>query len=804
MDVIFKLKKNLRKLYASYDRGNLSVRYIVALSLIAVLSIVLQIIVQYNLSHQRKAFETIQIARTNIDKIAPLKKNLFTLQSQTRKKQIKAEFDLLEQSFSSFAQEADSLWVDPIGQKETILLKNISPKEVKNISETFYLLNHKLEEIKAMGEGYNRTRSKIIFEMTDLLDQYQAFSKIELDRYEREQDRRMKKFTSFEYIILSLTLLTLLFEAIFIFKPALKKLEIALHARSDFFSRIGHEIRNPMNSILGMATLLEEHQLTRAQSIYLSRLKKSAQGLLHFLNNVIEYSGIEKNKSEINLDAVNIEDLLDQISSLFYFDASIKNLEFYFYVHQNVPRLIKTDHIKLRHIVFNLLGNAIKFTEVGSVTIGLEFNQQSQELILSVKDTGIGIDKDHQSHIFESFVQADSSVKRKYGGTGLGLSIVREYLDLLDGRIELDSRENAGSTFTIYLPIPHHSEILDNCLPNFKEIYVLGNQSLFDWVNYHKDAESKVIHVQTMPDLRNHQNCALFLEDSKLLKEASVSEHLRIYISKIKPDQNHEQIFNAQFIYPLISWHISKDIIELENSQENILKKKSNANVMVVDDSIDNCFILKSYLEKYFNNIDEVTSGMQCLDLAQKKSYDVIFLDIQMPEMDGHSVIKTMKQDKLYNNVVFVAFTAHNSSIEREKIDAAGFSYFLEKPLTMDKLEDILLSIFTLKKQQQEKTKNLSFEERIKEKMLRRRPEFIREKLSQLEEIEMLPIDQCLDKIKKFAHNLKGSATNYDYNNLSRLGVHLEKYSLEQNINEVGKLLSEVKSILSSEQENMH
>jgi signal transduction histidine kinase len=237
---------------------------------------------------------------------------------------------------------------------------------------------------------------------------------------------------------------------------AKQEAETANRAKSEFLANMSHEIRTPLNAVLGFSYLLEDLVEDEEGKEYLEAISSSGKNLLGLINDVLDLSRIESGKMIIQLEEVNLQALLESVKQTFIYSAKEKQLELIFKIEENVPPLIEMDGIRLRQILLNLVGNALKFTEVGQVAVHISvYPAQSQELNqtglkIAIADTGIGIAPSSQSKIFEAFTQHDGQSTRKYGGTGLGLSITQRLTQMMGGRIELESQVDQGSTFTLY------------------------------------------------------------------------------------------------------------------------------------------------------------------------------------------------------------------------------------------------------------------------------------------------------------------------------------------------------------------
>ncbi|MGD6943794.1 response regulator [Cytobacillus gottheilii] len=417
-----------------------------------------------------------------------------------------------------------------------------------------------------------------------------------------------------------------------------KELTLSSKYKSEFLANMSHELRTPLNSILLLSEMLEEDPdqvLTDEQKEFSRVIHTSGQDLLNLINDILDLSKVEVGKLEIKFEEVNIVDFADRIKLHFAQMAKHKGLDFSVNSNDDIPMLMHTDEMRLQQVVKNLLSNAFKFTEEGSVTVLLEKAKQEEYALLPmaehssnwlkiiVSDTGIGIAPDKQKMIFEAFQQADGATMRKYGGTGLGLSITREFATLLGGTCKVErSVEGEGSSFALIIPS------LPGGMP------------------------------ATMEELKAEEEAA-----SALAIENSLSnEHVQETIDIEEPIEKAE---------------LTKD-----------LKDKT---VIVVDDDNRNIFALKNALEKEGMNVITASNGLQCLDtLMSQDQVDIVLMDIMMPVMDGYETMKRIRGLEQHHDVPIIALTAKAMKGDREKCIEAGASDYISKPLKLDQLLSVM------------------------------------------------------------------------------------------------------------------
>ncbi|MCB1170440.1 MAG: response regulator, partial [Leptospiraceae bacterium] len=396
-----------------------------------------------------------------------------------------------------------------------------------------------------------------------------------------------------------------------------RQAEAANEAKSSFIANMSHEIRTPMTSILGYADLLSEAQSSGEHfAEYLGRLKEAGQHLMAIVNDILDMSRIESGRLETEDLAASPVQILDEVSNMLRERSARKGLNFRRTVHPEVPELILTDPGRLRQILVNLLGNAIKFTESGSLEV--EAGTLEQELFISVKDSGIGISPEGMRNLFQPFMQADTSTTRRFGGSGLGLAISQRLAQMMGGRIEATSEEGKGSVFTLFLPIRRPSA---------------------------EDFQASREHRDPL-----QWATAGVIPGSEPLDERS------------GPSTGFESA--------------------AEPSLDGL-------KVLVVEDDPDIRKIVEIYLRRAGIKPDTLADGKSALDrLMAGQKYDCVLMDIQMPEMDGKTVLLTLRNAGYKGTVI--AMTAHALSSEVTAILAAGFDEYLPKPINRKNLYDCL------------------------------------------------------------------------------------------------------------------
>ena len=496
----------------------------------------------------------------------------------------------------------------------------------------------------------------------------------------------------------------------------------ANEAKSLFLANMSHEIRTPLNGIVGFTEILRSTDLTEEQDEFLSIIDKSSENLLSIINNILDLSKIESNKIEIENIVFEAEEEFESAVETYAVAATEKNIDLNFYMDPNISSKLKGDPTKIKEIVINLLSNAVKFTSYGG-EINLEITKiigenGTSRVKFVVQDNGIGMTKDQQSRIFDAFSQADVSVTRKYGGTGLGLTISSQFVELMGGLLELESAKDHGTSFFFSLPLEEVTSTEVNYAQAFTDLtigkYEQDIQTKLDnyLEEYFKYFGPSVKHFESIGDLKDLDNnnvCENFwididkakqnildavhhMDKSKLIVIANVTS--RGKIEELGIEQSNV-IFKPVTLSKLkavltASTNVTPQLVE---ETAIIQQTKFDANVLVTEDNIINQKLIKRILEEHGITVDIANNGLESFEKRRSGRYDLLFMDIQMPVMDGieatHEILD-YEEDEEVPHVPIVALTANALKGDRERFLGEGMDEYITKPIETSELLYIL------------------------------------------------------------------------------------------------------------------
>ena len=490
--------------------------------------------------------------------------------------------------------------------------------------------------------------------------------------------------------------------------------EHADRAKSRFLANMSHEIRTPLNAIIGMTELISREAVSERVREYADDIQNAGHSLLAIINDILDISRIESGRFELSSSEYSLNKMLKEITTIISARVVAKDVEFLTEIDANLPRHLMGDEVHMKQIISNLLNNAVKFTMHGFITlkVGGYMDGDSFWLTVSVKDTGFGIKEEDRKKLFSAFARVDSSHTRYIEGSGLGLALCKQLLEQMGSSIQVQSEYGVGSEFSF--------EVKQELPKENKKLVELEEAEAYRMLVFPFLNEEMPILCQALEQL------AIAYEEAPILEETG-EEQLGAFLQKgnsythallsVKQMEQYKEVLLKQQIVPVTVVEFGEYLPEQEGilrltkpfsplsictalTRRNIASKSAtkqvlrapNAQVLVVDDNPVNLQVACGLLEPYQMQVTTAFSGEECLSLVEKTSFDCIFLDHMMPQMDGLETLKRLRAGKEANrNIPVVALTANAIDGAKEMFLEAGFQAYVSKPIQPEKLEEVLL-----------------------------------------------------------------------------------------------------------------
>jgi len=614
---------------------------------------------------------------------------------------------------------------------------------------------------------------------------------------------------------------------------AKQQAEEASKAKSEFLANMSHEIRTPLNGVIGFTELLKNTPLSPVQLQYVENANVSGHTLLGIINDILDFSKIEAGMLHLEMIKTDMIELLENSVDIVKFQAGKKNLELLLHIDQSMPRFAFTDPIRLKQVLANLLGNAVKFTEKGEVELKVKYKKMENgngHISFFVCDTGIGITEEQKSKLFKSFSQADSSTTRKFGGTGLGLTISDLIVKELGGKIQVDSRYGEGSTFyfDIVTKMEEGSRLDKDEIKLIKRCLIIDDNANNRWIlqdmlsNWDIECEAcdnglsalklletskpfdVIICDYNMPYIDGLETIRMIREKLKLTEEKQPiillhsssddaefhkrCDELGVRFRLTKPVKSHDMHLYLCQVYEPNMKQNEEVILTVPIVQKPIAE---SVNILIAEDVQMNMVMIKALITKIHPEavFHEAVNGIEVIRIMSEVLPDIIFMDVQMPELDGIETTKKIRKMEKESgaHVPIIALTAGAFKEEQERCLTAGMDEFLTKPIESEKVQAVLMKYCSRKNDKPEDTTQL-IDHFCKETLLEKvgSEDFI----TQLLQIALSDFPQKLEKINKaiqdgssnsikeiavITHQIKGAALNLCFTIFADIADSMER-----------------------------
>ncbi len=630
---------------------------------------------------------------------------------------------------------------------------------------------------------------------------------------------------------------------------------IASQAKNQFIANISHELRTPLNGILGMVEILLDSKLGDEQKECAEIARESAENLLLIIKNLLDFSKIESGK--LNLDKIDFDlrILVNDVINVLKIQAEKKGIKLGYIIDPEVPSLLHGDPGRLRQIFMHIIGNGIKFTEKGSVNVVVKLDYENPthtSVLIEVTDTGIGISEEEKKYLFKSFSQVDESFTRKYGGVGLGLVISKQLAELMGGNIGVESEKGGGSTFWISAVFERQKNLIQeddkvlNQLTNQSMLviaksptdrfilrkYLLSFGCMVEAIDFNSKSMEKLYYAK-----ENHKQFKVVIIDSDIINEEGeklgesikndieLNNTILILLTSNGARGDVKRIkkigFSAYLTKPVKRLMLYNCLVAVLNSiGKNGLSKiitqhslaeeeKRKIKILLTEDNVINQKVVIRILNKYGYVVDLATNGKEAIELVKEKKYNLIIMDIQMPEMDGYAATREIRkiEKEKGSHTPILALTAYASEDDKKQCIDAGMNNYISKPIQPKEFIQVIEQLLSehnkmMFLRKPHISENEVFNASVLIKRLDNDIELIEELLSifyddvpsYIQRLKQALIMKDFDNAEQLAHTIKGSALNMEAKALKNMANRIENQIVQEDLDIANELINELEN----------